>query len=191
MFFLNYFLMIKLIFTLNLNFPIILNLLILLLISIPIKIKNFHPLKFVTILILLTFIISLKINLIIKSWINFIILLVIIGGLLVIFIYITRLNNNTLSKFNYKHIIKILTKFITLIIILVIFHKFDLYFLDNQELNLNNIYEEKNNIIIIKLFNKNKNSILFIILYLFFSLICIINICYKLKIPLRQINYYE
>lgn len=51
----------------NLNYPLILNILILMLISIPIKFNNFHPLKIIIILILLTFLIFLKINFIIKS----------------------------------------------------------------------------------------------------------------------------
>lgn len=175
----------------NLNYPLILNILILMLISIPIKFNNFHPLKIIIILILLTFLIFLKINFIIKSWINFFLLLIIIGGLIVIFIYITRLNNNTLFKFNLLNIKKNLFKFLILIFFFLLIFKINLIFNNNQDLfNYNlNFNEEKNNISIIKLFNINKIPIIFIIIYLYFSLICIINICYKIKTPLRQINY--
>lgn len=118
-------------------------------------------------------------------------LLIIIGGLIVIFIYITRLNNNTLFKFNLLNIKKNLFKFLILIFFFLLIFKINLIFNNNQDLfNYNlNFNEEKNNISIIKLFNINKIPIIFIIIYLYFSLICIINICYKIKTPLRQINY--
>lgn len=178
---------------LNLNYPLILNILILILLSIPIKFNNFHPIKIILILIILTLIISLKINLIKKSWINFFILLIIIGGLMVIFLYITSLNNNLLLKFNLINILKNLLKLFILIVFLIFIYKTYIIYFNNQDSwNLNlNLFEEKNNFSIIKLFNINKIPLIFIILYLYFSLICIINICYKIKTPLRQINFYE
>lgn len=176
----------------NLNYPLTLNFLILILISIPLKFNNFHPIKIIIILILLTFLISLKINLFKKSWINFFILLIIIGGLIVIFIYITRLNNNILIKFNLWNIIKNTIKFLILFLILIFFLKNYFIFFNNQDtINLNlNLFEEKNDFSLIKLFNIQKIPLIFIIIYLYFSLICIINICYKIKTPLRQINFY-
>nr|AZL93293.1 NADH dehydrogenase subunit 6 [Hyposoter sp. ZJUH_2016018] len=177
----------------NLNYPLILNILILMLISIPMKFNNFHPLKMILILMFITMIISLKMNLLMKSWMNFFIFLIMIGGLMVIFMYITSLNNNSLMKFNLFNIIKNLFKLMILLMFLIYMFKNEILFTNNQDSwNLNiNLIEEKNNFSMMKLFNIYKIPLIFIMLYLYFTLICIMNICYKLKIPLRQINFYE
>nr|YP_002907410.1 NADH dehydrogenase subunit 6 [Diadegma semiclausum]ACF35066.1 NADH dehydrogenase subunit 6 [Diadegma semiclausum] len=176
---------------LNLNYPLILNILVLISLSIPIKFNKYHPMKMILILIFLTLIISLKMNLFKKSWMNFFILLIMVGGLMVIFMYITSLNNNSLMKFNLKNILKNLIKLTILMLFLIFLFKFYISYFNNQDswnLNLNFI-EEKNNFSMMKLFNINKMPLIFIMLYLYFSLICIMNICYKMKNPLRQINF--
>lgn len=173
-------------------FPLILNIIIIILIIIPSKINKFHPIILIFLLIIITLLISIKINFIYNSWLSFILLLIIIGGLIVIFIYITRLTNNELFYFNIK---LILLNFLKITPILILF-----YFIYNQyKFNRFNIqdswiitkyaylYNQINiNIIYIKFNNK---STFFIIIYLYYSIICIINICYKFKSPLRQLIY--
>lgn len=186
--------MIKSISLIILNLPLILNFCLIILLLIPIKYYNFHPIKFLTILIFLIFLISLKINILFNSWIIFIFPLIIIGGLIIIFIYITRLTNNNLFKINYNNIFINFIKFIILIIIFIymcIYYNWNLNSQDLWNSQLNNLEENNNEIKINELFNFNKLSILFLIIYLYFSIIIIINICYKLKRPLRQIYFYE
>lgn len=173
--------------------PLIFNLIIILIIIIPSKINNFHPISFLIILILLTLIICLKINFIYKSWIPFILFLIIIGGLIVIFIYITRLANNNFFNFNLKlliiNIIKILP-IILLLISLIILFKLLIFNFHFESFNLNNFIILKNQINLNIIYKElNNKSSYFIILYLYYSIICIINICYKFKAPLRQILF--
>lgn len=173
-------------------FPTILNLLIILIIIIPSKINKFHPITILIILITITFLICLKINFLKKSIISFILFLIIIGGLIVIYLYITRLANNELFSFNYifwiTNFLKTLPFIILFILIIIKFHPIILNY-SIESFQLTNIFE-----INFKYFNliykeSNNKSSYFIILYLYYSIICIINICYKLKAPLRQILF--
>lgn len=173
--------------------PLIFNLLLILLIINFSKINKFHPISFIIILILVTFLISLKINFIIKSWFPIILFLIIIGGLIVIFIYITRLTNNELFFFNFKLILINIIKISPLIILIII-----IYIYINEQIytnidlfnrsNLKFSYWDQNNINIIYKIFYNKSTI-FIMLYLYYSIICIINICSNFKLPLRQLSF--
>lgn len=174
--------------------PLIINFIIILLIIIPSKINKFSPINLIIILITITFLICFKINLFIKSLIPFILFLIIIGGLIIIYIYITSLSNNEFSSFNLKILLINILKILPFIIIFLIFIYKSSHLIINKNnliyLNSELILISKNNIylnIIYKEFN-NKSSF-YIILYLYYSIICIINICYKLKAPLRQLSF--
>lgn len=177
---------------LNLNFsPILFNIFIIIIISFPSKNNKFNPITLTFILILLTLLISIKIYLIINSWRPYILFLIIIGGLIIIFIYITSLTNNELFSIHFKYILLNIIKILPLIFIFL--YLWLINFLPN-EANNSNIWF--NNIFInyyLNFYELNSSNIyensLFIINYLFFSIICIINICYKLKSPLRQLFF--
>nr|ACJ69613.1 NADH dehydrogenase subunit 6 [Venturia canescens] len=176
------------------NLPMIFNCLILFLMMIPIKYNNFHPLKLLIILIMIIFLISLKMSFIYKSWMNFIIFLIMIGGLMIIFMYITSLSSNMLFKFNLNSIYMNLFKFFfVLIFLMMMFYFMDLklFILNYQDYLIMDMYmvEEINDYSLMKLFSKNNYSMIFIMMYLYLTLICIMNICYKMKSPLRQINF--
>lgn len=184
------------IFILILNYPILINSIIIIIIITSHKNNKYHPIILLIILILLTILISLKINIIFKSWTNFILFLIIIGGLIVIYIYITRLINNKNLYINLKNFLIISLKLILIILILIlilnILSNNNLYFNSQEIFSFNyNIFEKKNELIISELYYYNKYSIIFIILYLYYSIICIINICYKTKKPIRQLYLYE
>lgn len=173
-------------------FPIIINLIIIILLIFPFKNNKFHPISLIFILIILTFLVCFKINLLIKSIISFILFLIIIGGLIVIFMYITRLANNELFSFNLKNfIINInkITPIILLLLITTLIYKQIIFINLIESFNLNNWSEINYKYINIIYKEINNNSSYFIIIYLYYSIICIINICYKLKAPLRQILF--
>lgn len=176
-------------------FPLFFNSIIFLIIILPSKSYKFHPINFIIILIILTFFISCFINFLFKSWISYFLFLTIIGGIIIIFLYIIRLINNNILSFNFINLIFFFIK----LIIFSFFFLLIINCLTNLSLTWNNFefwkisnfLEKKNELNLRNLYFNKKSSILFLINYLFFSIICIINICYKFKSPLRQINHYE
>lgn len=176
--------------------PLILNLLIIIILILPNKFNKLNPLNLIIILIFNTLLICIKINSIFKSWIYFILFLILIGGLIIIFIYIIRIANNEINiLFKIKNYIIIINKIsiiliLFIIIIQILTIKFNLTSQDLWNLNIY-LFEEKNELNFIKLYNYNIYIILFLIIYLFYSIITIINICYKFNLPLRQISNYE
>lgn len=183
--------MIKCISDLFLFFPIILNSCTIIILINPAKTVKFHPLTYIFILITITFIITVTINLAYKSWISFILFLIIIGGLIIVFLYITRLANNESISLKFRNII---SNFIKISPILVFILLLSIYNIDLVAFNLTNYpHNLSNNLRRINSLYKifyNKSTI-FLIIYLYFSIICIINICSINKSPLRQILFYE
>lgn len=171
-------------------YPIILNILILITITIPSKNNKSNPITLTLLLIFITFLISLKINYLINSWSSYILFLIIIGGLIIIFIYIVRVANNELFLLNYKFLIINLLKIIPLIIIFLLINPS--HFINNNN-NTNLWFDTLINNFSLDLYEPYlipfNDNILFIINYLFYSIICIINICYKFKSPLRQLFF--
>lgn len=112
-----------------------------------------------------------------NRWISFVLFLIFLGGLIVLFIYITRLASN--EKFS----IKINDQFniINLIVLIVILLNFN--FFENRYTNINqNLYE--NTII---LFNSSLIFLtLIIIRYLFLTLIVVVKVASKIEAPLRR-----
>lgn len=117
-------------------------------------------------------------------WYSYILFLIIIGGILVLFIYITRVASN--EKFTFSIKITIFLIIITSIIIITLF--VDTYFTNINTLNLeslptNTIFSISLN----KFINYPINIILFIlILYLLLALIAVVKITDIKKGPLRQ-----
>nr|AZL93383.1 NADH dehydrogenase subunit 6 [Pimpla luctuosa] len=167
-------------------YPILLNFLMLMILSLPSKFNKFNPINLTLLLIMLTILISLKLNMMINSWSSYIIFLIMIGGLMIIFMYIMSLANNELFSFNFKYMILNSIKFLPLMIFFLMMMKLYFYWNNNfiwyNYLNLNfnlNFYE---------IYHSNYSKMIFFIMnYLFYSMICIMNICYKMKLPLRQL----
>lgn len=136
------------------------------------------PISLMFILLTQTFLSILLINKIFKSsWFPIIIFLIIIGGLLIIFIYITRITSNEKFKWNFKIIIFI-------ILILIVIFKEDIicevqinekeqYFILLDHLSIANIY------------NKTFLIITNLTLYLFITIIAINKIIKNFEGPLR------
>lgn len=171
----------------------ILNIITILIILTPIRKIKLHPIILLILLISSTIIICVKINLIFKSWIPFILFLTVIGGLIIIYIYITRLTNNEFFKIIILNINNLIFKIIiTSISLIYRFKKFNFIIWNPQDCwNFIKFFEKKNELEFRNIYNLNFIPILTLIFYLYFSIICIINICYKFSSPLRQLNIYE
>nr|WON66001.1 NADH dehydrogenase subunit 6 [Carpelimus sp. 1 HFZ-2023b] len=132
-----------------------------------------HPISMGLILLTQTLMTSLSMNLIMKNaWFSYILFLIMIGGLLIIFIYMTSLISNKKFKFS----IKILT---FNMIMLITF-----YFIE-----YNSIFENKNNI----QFNFNKyintpsfSIMIIMIIYLLITMIAVVKITQFKSGALRQ-----
>ena len=140
------------------------------------------PLKSNIIILIQTILITLITNLINKtSWISFIIFILYVRGLLIIFLYISRIAFNELNtnKKNKNFIIKLILIFIII------------YNLKNslikENFNYENNYLFEDNKYFLNIFLLPNNLIIyFIILILFFILILVIWLLKNKKGPLRQ-----
>lgn len=142
-----------------------------------------HPLSIGLILILQTLITAILIGYIINSFLfSYIIIIIILRGALVLFIYIARIASN--EKFNLS-IKNLLLRAIILSVSLLWF------FLYNKITFSNNIiYIEE--LRLIKLFNTNTAKItLLIIIYLLLAIIAVSNIVKTNNGPLRIRSNYE
>lgn len=150
-----------------------------------------HPLAIGLILLIQTFLICLIIGLIIKSfWFSYILFLIFLGGLLVLFIYVTSLASNEIFSFSRKIIFNITFFYIIFIIFFIINDKLILInYLKNFEISkINNkaSFFLENRLILNKLYNFPTNIIsIILIIYLFFTLIAIVKITNIFEGPLR------
>lgn len=151
-----------------------------------------HPINIGILLLIQTLITCLLTGFISHStWFSYILFLVFLGGILVLFIYITRIaSNEVFQKRNYLLII-IISLIVTLILGLIIFIDPIIISFNNspENININNTLENSENIIIITLYNlPNALITIFIVLYLFLTLIVIVYITKSYQGPLRPRN---
>nr|YP_006576066.1 NADH dehydrogenase subunit 6 [Naupactus xanthographus]ACZ58593.1 NADH dehydrogenase subunit 6 [Naupactus xanthographus] len=148
-----------------------------------------HPLSFGFILLLQTILISISSGILnFDYWFSYILFLIMIGGMLVLFIYMTSIASNEKFKFSYK-----LTLFTFIMIILMlsfIFLDNSLYLSDmNADLMNQSLY--KMNYLSMNKFMNFPNMMILILLmiYLLMTLIAIVKITNpKMGGPLRQKN---
>nr|AZL93306.1 NADH dehydrogenase subunit 6 [Hypsicera sp. ZJUH_2016019] len=176
-----------------LNYPSMINTLLVMLILFPIKYYKFHPMNMIFILIIYSFFMTLKINYLKLTWMHFILFLIMIGGMMIIFSYITSLISNKLTSINIINLNIIFVKIFYLVLFIVTLNNFLNFnwLINSQELNMPFFSENLNFLTLNKIYSINKFPLMFIMLYLYFSLICIMNICYKFNNPLRKLNFYE
>nr|ADO60574.1 NADH dehydrogenase subunit 6 [Elateroides dermestoides] len=140
-----------------------------------------HPLSMGLMLILQTLTISLiSGNIMYNYWFSYIIFLIMVGGMLILFIYMTSIASN--EKFTWK-ITPIF--FIPIIVVSVLMsYNFNILKTNNT---LMTHFQEPN--MFMKLMNYPMNLILFfMIIYLFITLIAMVNISNFNQGPLRQMN---
>nr|QVM79254.1 NADH dehydrogenase subunit 6 [Stenocorus meridianus] len=144
-----------------------------------------HPLSFGMILLLQTILISLLTGMLtFNYWFSYMLFLIMIGGMLILFIYMTSIASNEKFKFSFKLLIfSSLMLSVTIMIILIDNYFLNLNFFDlkNQNMNLNFYISMK------KFLNSPSNKIMYmIIIYLLISLIMTTKITDIQYGPLRQ-----
>nr|ALO76484.1 NADH deshydrogenase subunit 6 [Chapuisia ellenbergeri] len=146
-----------------------------------------HPLSCGLMLLMQTIAIALMSNLLnLNSWYSYILFLIMIGGMLILFIYMTSVASNEKFKFNSMIMLFILTNLII---------TFMMFLLDQYYLNMMiQIFETKQfnfnmnmNLSMMKYFNfPNYFIMIMMIIYLFITLIATVKITDFLYGPLRQ-----
>nr|YP_010693838.1 NADH dehydrogenase subunit 6 [Tachina lateromaculata]WCD42068.1 NADH dehydrogenase subunit 6 [Tachina lateromaculata] len=149
-----------------------------------------HPLAMGLILLIQTTLISLTSGLMSKTfWFSYILFLVFIGGMLVLFIYVTSLASNEMFSFSIK---------LMMISMLIIFMMMtSMYFVDKnllmqyKNLEMNSIYNMnsyimENSLSLNKLYNYPTNIMTILLMnYLLITLIAVVKITKLFKGPLR------
>lgn len=152
-----------------------------------------HPLSIGLILLIQTILASLFIGLIHQSfWFSYTLFLIFIGGILVLFIYITSLASNEIFFFSKYYLIIFLLLFFILINVIIIIDKSLLTIIYNLDISsfLNKYIIINENIINLnKIYNFPTNYVsLLLINYLFFTLIVVVKISKIYHGPLRIMN---
>nr|YP_009371143.1 NADH dehydrogenase subunit 6 [Muscina angustifrons]ARR28378.1 NADH dehydrogenase subunit 6 [Muscina angustifrons] len=149
-----------------------------------------HPLAMGLILLIQTTFVSLMTGLITKSfWFSYIMFLVFIGGMLVLFTYVTSLASNEMFTFSMKLMIFSTLTFMISMMFLIFIDKFNYlnYFNIEVEKNINfHYYNMENSLSINKLYNYPNNLLTIMLMnYLLITLIVVVKITKLHKGPLR------
>lgn len=150
-----------------------------------------HPLAIGIILLLQTFLICLLCGFVTKTfWFSYVLFLIFLGGILVLFIYVTSLASNEIFNFSIKILIFSLFSLIISTIILLFIDKNIiinyLINLENERLRFEKRYFIENSLILNKLYNFPINFItIMLIIYLFLTLIAVVKITNIFEGPLR------
>nr|UFZ12862.1 NADH dehydrogenase subunit 6 [Chloroniella peringueyi] len=148
-----------------------------------------HPLAMGLILLLQTIMICLFSGLLIQTfWFSYILFLIMLGGMLVLFIYMTSLASNELFSISIKTLIINIIILMMIFLIMIFENSFSNYF--NSIDSYPEIYMiNENKIELIKLYNyPTMNLTILLINYLFLTLIIIVKLTNIYFGPLRQMN---
>nr|YP_010713154.1 NADH dehydrogenase subunit 6 [Elachiptera insignis]WDA94046.1 NADH dehydrogenase subunit 6 [Elachiptera insignis] len=153
-----------------------------------------HPLAMGLVLLFQTIFISIITGLITKSfWFSYILFLIFLGGMLVLFIYVTSLASNEMFSMSIKSFI--INTFFFMFMMMFIY-----MFMDNMMLNMNMMNEEmnsmnnylfikENSLSLNKLYNFPTNYITILLMnYLLITLIAVVKITKLFYGPLRMMN---
>nr|YP_009446049.1 NADH dehydrogenase subunit 6 [Triuncina daii]ARA91020.1 NADH dehydrogenase subunit 6 [Triuncina daii] len=152
-----------------------------------------HPLSMGMMILIQTLITCLITGMMIKTyWFSYILFLVFLGGLLVLFIYVSSVASNELFYFNIFSKLMNFILFFLLIILMMFMMKFKWNNLIEYNLEMNNFFNmlffnNENKINMNKLYN-NQTSLLTImlIIYLFINLVAVVKITNIFYGPLRS-----
>nr|WAX39360.1 NADH dehydrogenase subunit 6 [Neostylopyga rhombifolia] len=145
-----------------------------------------HPMAMGLMLLIQTIIMCMMSGLLSQSfWFSYILFLIFLGGMLVLFIYVTSLASNEMFSMSMK--LLMMTAMIMLMLMLIM--KTSLM-TNNMEMMIHeNIYNTENEMInsLMKLYNQPTNLITIMLAsYLFLTLIAVVKITNISKGPLRQ-----
>nr|YP_010621055.1 NADH dehydrogenase subunit 6 [Protagonista lugubris]WAX39438.1 NADH dehydrogenase subunit 6 [Protagonista lugubris] len=147
-----------------------------------------HPLALGLMLLIQTIIMCMMSGMLSQSfWFSYILFLMFLGGMLVLFIYITSLASNEMFYMSTKMLMMMLLMFM----LLSMFMNMNVM-INNTEIMIHeNIYNKENEMMnsLMKLYNQPTNLITIMLAsYLFLTLIVVVNITNIYKGPLRQMN---
>nr|YP_009689705.1 NADH dehydrogenase subunit 6 [Uranotaenia geometrica]QEE94447.1 NADH dehydrogenase subunit 6 [Uranotaenia geometrica] len=153
-----------------------------------------HPLAMGLMLLIQTFLISMVSGMFMKTfWFSYVLFLIFMGGMLVLFIYVTSLSSNEMFSMSMKLLfMSIISLFFTMMISFIMDNSLTENFINNHEMiklfnNENLIYE--NIISLNKMYNFPTNLITLILInYLFLTLLMTVKITKKNYGPLRPMN---
>nr|UOU85315.1 NADH dehydrogenase subunit 6 [Mycomya fimbriata] len=149
-----------------------------------------HPMSMGMLLLIQTFLISLLVGLMHKTfWFSYILFLIFLGGMLVMFIYVTSLSSNEMFSISNKLISIFIILTITILLSYIFLDLTYMLNINNYEMtkfnNLNNYMNENLNNLN-KLYNFPTNLITFFMInYLFLTLIIAVKITDFFYGPLR------
>nr|WRO45087.1 NADH dehydrogenase subunit 6 [Stenothemus sp. 1 XYG-2024a] len=146
-----------------------------------------HPLTMGLNLLIQTIVIAMITGLMsLNFWISYLLFLVMVGGMLILFMYMTSIASNEKFSFSKPLMMTFLLLMITMVILLILNPKMEFFpfkNIDSIEFIKFSTYEISPN----KYFINNSKFILSIlIIYLFITLIAIVNISSNSSGPLRQ-----
>nr|QEE94421.1 NADH dehydrogenase subunit 6 [Toxorhynchites sp. CL-2019] len=153
-----------------------------------------HPLAMGLTLLIQTFLICMISGIYIQTfWYSYILFLIFMGGMLVLFIYVTSLSSNEMFSFSSKLMIIVLMLMILYMLIFLFFDKMMIEtFINNYEMNLLSNFKMlymENILSLNKMYNFPTNLItLLLINYLFLTLLITVKITMKNYGPLRPMN---
>nr|YP_010693097.1 NADH dehydrogenase subunit 6 [Dacus eclipsis]WCB98278.1 NADH dehydrogenase subunit 6 [Dacus eclipsis] len=153
-----------------------------------------HPLAMGLMLLIQTLQICLLTGLMAKSfWFSYILFLIFLGGMLVLFIYVTSLASNEMFSLSMKLSLMCLTIMMMLMLIFTLTDKSSMApFLTTLETQNNynlNIFMTENTLNLNKLYNFPTNIITILLMnYLLITLIAVVKITKLFYGPLRQMN---
>nr|UFZ13356.1 NADH dehydrogenase subunit 6 [Archichauliodes neoguttiferus] len=149
-----------------------------------------HPLSMGFMLLIQTILISLISGLLMKSfWFSYILFLIMLGGMLVLFIYMTSLASNELFQFSNKIMFSnLIILAMSMIYILYMYMPYNNNLSSDSTL-MNFLMLKENSLELNKLYNfPTMNSTIMLINYLFLTLIIIVKITNINYGPLRKMN---
>nr|AVM85271.1 NADH dehydrogenase subunit 6 [Anopheles gambiae] len=153
-----------------------------------------HPLSMGLMLLIQTFLTCLITGIYVKSfWFSYVLFLIFLGGMLILFIYVTSLSSNEMFTMSFKLTMFSLVLFSLSMVILFILDKTLIeQFIINMEMEkfsmTNNLINE-NILSLNKMYNFPTNLItLLLINYLFLTLLVTVKITKKFYGPLRPMN---
>nr|QWT29592.1 NADH dehydrogenase subunit 6 [Abraxas latifasciata] len=158
-----------------------------------------HPLSIGLMILLQTLLMCLISGMLIKTyWFSYILFLTFLGGLLVLFIYVSSIASNEMFKlnFNMKMYFLMIFNFFIIVQIYLYFFNENLNWLnmsnninDNDNLMFMTFFNNENKISLNKLYNNHFYMLMFmLVIYLFISLIAIVKITNIFYGPLRSMS---
>nr|YP_010868528.1 NADH dehydrogenase subunit 6 [Calinaga buddha]WGU20179.1 NADH dehydrogenase subunit 6 [Calinaga buddha] len=155
-----------------------------------------HPISMGLLILLQTFLMCIFLGMLINSyWFSYILFLIFLGGLLVLFIYVSSIASNEFLKFPMKN--KFIFIFLFMFTLLInLYFKNNLTWLNlsfNEDMiNIHHLFlfiNNENNINLFKLYNEQTYFLMIMMItYLFITLIAVVKITNIFFGPLRSYN---